>query len=59
MWIEVNNDQLWFFRSEASNFEQYLNWIQLDLITLSLLVNFSIEIMTIYDFLEVIEVILT
>ena len=56
-WIGANNGQVWLCRCEW--FEQYLNWLQLDLILI--LINFSYEfrqIMTRYDFLELRWVIL-
>ena len=51
--IGANNDQICLHRGEMSDFEQCLNRLQLDLI--SLLVNFSYEfgkMLTRYDFLD-------
>ena len=53
MWIEANNDQMCLPRGEMSDFEQWSNRLQLDLILL--LVNFWYEfgkIMTRYVFLD-------
>ena len=60
IWICVNNEQIWLPGNYGSDFEQYLNRLQLH--PISLLVNFSHElahIMTTYDFLWAKEVILS
>ena len=52
IWICINNEQIWLPGNYGSDFEQYLNRLQLD--PISLLVNFShelVQIMTTYDFL--------
>ena len=60
IWICVNNEQIWLPGNCGSDFEKYLNRLQLD--PLSLLVNFSHElahIMTPYDFLSAKQAILS
>ena len=60
IWISVNNEQIWLPGNYGSDFEQYLNRLQLD--PISILVNFSHElaqIMTTYDFLSAKQVILS
>ena len=60
IWICVNNKLIWLPGNYGSNFEQYLNWLQLD--PISFLVNFSHElahIMTTYDFVSAKQAILS
>ena len=60
IWICVNNKSIWLPGNYGSNFEQYLNWLQLDPILL--LVNVSHElaqIMTTYDFRSATQAILS
>ena len=58
--IYVNNEQIWLPGNYGSDFEQYLNQLKLDLI--SILANFSHElsqIITTYDFLSAKQAILS